>query len=423
MILKRFYLNIVLRIILISINVFIIVLVFDNPKHLFSIVISVAFFLLQIILLIKYLNKINRNLANFLGSVLYKDGTFHLPESKDVKSKDELSYMLNSIGKDNQDGNIDLVNNATINLFRLSKLKTIYELDKFYKDFSKILIDLIPQIPKLINVQIANEEYSLSVRASVFKLDSKDLRLVSFHVINEEMNEIEIKSWEKLIRVLTHEIMNSVSPISSLTTTITRIFKPENKKKAVEDLIEADIDDTISGLDIINSRSLGLIDFIKKYRKVHLMPKPVFEDFEISNVLVGIKRLLHNEIDENKIDCDIEVYPKNLTIYADKAMIEQVIINLFKNAIEAEVDIDEKAIKIKAFRDVKNNPVVEIADNGKGVSEDIKDDIFVPFFTTKKTGSGIGLSLVKQLVFLNKAKLNMRSEPNKGTTFTLMFNK
>lgn len=452
MILRKFYAFIILRIVLISVNAFLIVLVFQYPKHLFSILISIAIFILQIVLLIRYLNKTNRNLANFFGSILYKDGTLHLPENESLGAKSELNSLLNVIGKDlknsrietekqyfylkniidhidtgivafKPNGIIDLVNNATLNLFKLAKLETINELDQFHNNFSNILQDLLPGIPKLLNVTIANEEYFLSVRASVFKLEGSNIKLVSFHVINEEINEAEIKSWEKLIRVLTHEIMNSVSPISSLTTTITRIFKPDNKKKAIESLKESDIDDTISGLDIIYTRSRGLIDFINKYRKVHLMPNPVFEDFEILNVLSRIEKLFHTEIEKNNIDCKIEVYPKNLTINADKAMIEQVIINLFKNAIEAQVGQKEKSIVIKGFRDLSNNPIIEISDKGPGIPEKIKDDIFVPFFSTKDKGSGIGLSLAKQLVFLNKAKLNVKSEPGEGTSFTLIFNK
>lgn len=451
MIVKKLYFNIVVRVLLISINMFLVIIAFNNPKHIFSLVISIAFFILQIYLLIIYLNRINRNLANFLGSVLYKDGTFHLPEDAEFDSNNNLNSIINTISRDlkksrietekqyvylktiidhidasiivfDKDGAIDLVNKATLDLFKLSQIKAIKDLNIFYKDFSLLLLDLLPNIPKLLNVKIANEDYFLSVRVSVFKLDGKEMRLVSFHVINEEMNQAEIKSWEKLIRVLTHEIMNSVSPISSLTTTLTRIFKYGETKKPLSDLNDSDIDDTISGLNIINTRSKGLMDFIKKYRKVHLMPKPIFEEFEIYGIICGTQNLFQSKIDQEGIECNIEVYPINLTLTADKAMIEQVIINLVKNAMESETD-KKKVIDIKAYQDLHNNSVVEIHDNGIGIPDDIKDDIFVPFFSTKKTGSGIGLSLVKQLVFLNKAKINVKSDSNSGTTFTIVFNK
>ena len=247
--------------------------------------------------------------------------------------------------------------------------------------------------------------------------------MVSFHEINDEINEAEIKSWEKLIRVLTHEIMNSVSPIASLTTTITRIFKSNNEKKSLKEIKENDIDDTISGLDIIYNRSQGLIDFIKRYRKVYMMPKPVFEDFEVMDIFDGIKKLFQNEINTNNIECNVEVYPQNLSIRADKAMFEQIIINLFKNATEVLAEQKKKRIVISAYNDLQNNAKIEISDNGQGIPEEIMDDIFVPFFTTKKSGSGIGLSLVKQLAFLNQAKLKVKSEPGEGTKFILIFKK
>ena len=451
MILRKFYISIILRVLLISLNIFLVILAFRNPNYLFSIIISTGFLIFQLVLLIKFLNRINRNLANFLSSILYKDGTFHLSESTNIKNTDELSIIINSINNDlkntrienekqyaylkqviehieaaiivlDSNGNIELLNNQALILFKKTNLKTIFELDNYYKNFSGILLDLLPKVPKLVNIRIANEELFLSVRASVFKIEGKEKRLVSFHVINEEMNETEIRSWEKLIRVLTHEIMNSVSPITSLITTLKRIFKHGDKRKSLDNIHENDIDDTISGLEIIHTRSQGLIDFIKKYRKVHLMPKPVFEIFEIKDVLDGIKRLFQKEIEKNNITCTVEVYPENLKISADKAMIEQALINLFKNSVESFENNHSGYIKLKSYTNSENNIVIDVEDNGSGISEDIMDDIFIPFFSTKKNGSGIGLSLVKQLVILNNAKLNLKSEPGKGTHFIITFN-
>jgi len=428
-----------------------VILAFENPNYLFSIIISSGFLIFQIIWLIRFLNKTNRNLANFLASILYKDGTFHLTEPINKKSTDELSVIINSISKDlkntrienekqyaylkqvvnhieaalivfDSNGNIELLNNRALTLFKKANIKTIFELDKYYKNFSGLLLDLLPKVPKLLNVRIANEEYFLSIRASVFKIEGMEKRLVSFHVINEEMNETEIRSWEKLIRVLTHEIMNSVSPITSLTTTLKRIFISDNTRKSLANIRENDVDDTISGLEIIHTRSKGLIDFIKKYRKVHLMPKPVFEKFEIKDVLDGTKKLFQNEIEKNNITCSVEVYPENLMVYADKAMIEQVVINLFKNSVESFEENNSGQIKLKSYINTDSKLVLEIEDNGSGMEQEIKDDIFIPFFSTKKNGSGIGLSLVKQLVLLNNAKLNFRSEQGKGTCFIITFN-
>lgn len=306
-------------------------------------------------------------------------------------------------------------------MFKKTKLQTIFELDKHCSNFSGLLLDLLPKVPKLLNIKIEGEEFFLSVRASVFKIGGQEMRLVSFHVINEEMNEAEIRSWEKLIRVLTHEIMNSVSPITSLTTTLKRIYTSGTNRKSIDNIKETDIEDTISGLEIIHSRSQGLIDFIKKYRKVHLMPKPVFEKFEIQDILESTRKLFQNEIEKNNINCTVEVYPENLKVNADKAMTEQILINLYKNSIESFEERSSGYIKLKSYSNTDNKVVLEIEDNGSGMSPDITDDIFIPFFSTKKNGSGIGLSLVKQLVLLNNAKLSFKSEQGIGTSFIITF--
>ncbi|PLX11562.1 MAG: ATP-binding protein [Marinilabiliales bacterium] len=335
--------------------------------------------------------------------------------------KTVIDHLDTAIIVFNRNGDIELCNQSLLNLFQKTSIKNIAQLDSFYANFSGILLDLLPKIPKLFTVQVNNEKHFLSVRGSIFKLDTQEMRLVSFQVINEEMNETEMRSWEKLIRVLTHEIMNSVSPITSLTTTLKRIFKKSDQKVTLEDIKDSDIDDTISGLEIINDRSQGLLNFIKKYREVHLMPKPVFEEFELKSILDRIGKLFKNDLEKNKISFQVEVYPKNIKVSADKAMLEQVLINLIKNSIESFKDNKEKNIEIKAYKNVSDNIIIEIIDNGEGIANDIKDDIFVPFFSTKKTGSGIGLSLVKQFVILNNAKLSFKSEPYKETIFAITF--
>lgn len=448
MIIRRFYISIIVRVLLISLNSLLIVIALRNPTHFFTIGITCALFIVQIILLISYINKTNKDLLLFYESLLDHDSTNLLPVTS--RGNKELNKIFNAINQKlsnlkiekeiqyqylkhvvdhleigliafTSDGKVELVNHAALKLFQTSAIDNINALNSYHEGLSDTILDLSPERQKVIRLSLNSNIINLSVRATSFRLHDKMVRLVSFHNINDEMNETELKSWGKLIRVLTHEIMNSISPINSLTTTLNRIYQSGDKPKSINQLNENDIRDTISGLGIIDKRSKGLMEFVKKYRQIYSIPQPVKETFRVKEVLEGIQHLLIDEHQQSSLSFTSKVFPENLELMADKAMIEQVLINLVKNAMEALEGNLSGVIEVIAFRNEGRNPTIQVKDNGHGIAPDVLDDIFVPFFTTKNNGSGIGLSLSRQIMQMHNGTIKVQSEVGKGSIFSLGF--
>jgi signal transduction histidine kinase len=255
----------------------------------------------------------------------------------------------------------------------------------------------------------------------MLKTADRTLHLVSFQNIQPELDEKELESWQKLIRVLTHEIMNSMTPINTLVTTITRIYrnKETGELKKPEELQTPMIEKTVKGLDLIESRGQGLIHFVQNYRDVTRLPKPDFKVLNVRDMFQGIKLMFDEQLMQNGVTLTIDCHP-SLYINADGKLLEQVIINLVKNAIEAFEDAPDPAITMSAQSN-NNQIIMEIADNGKGIPPDMLENIFVPFFTTKEKGSGIGLSLSRQIIRLHGGTMNVQSEPFSRTVFTIKF--
>ena len=239
--------------------------------------------------------------------------------------------------------------------------------------------------------------------------------------IKNELEEREFDSWQKLIRVLTHEIMNSVGPITSSIDTINEILTEENSNRNTSGVSEAVINDTLKGINIIKERSVGLSEFVNNFRSLTLLPTPVPESIELQKLLHEIHYLFKEMLDENNITTEISVYPTNLIITADKKMLEQVIINILTNAIHALDENTNRKISISAFLSPEQKTIIQVKDNGKGIREQDMEKIFIPFYTTRKDGSGIGLSLARQIMRLHKGKIGIHSVFGEGTTVILNF--
>jgi signal transduction histidine kinase len=262
----------------------------------------------------------------------------------------------------------------------------------------------------------------LSIHATEFRMRGEEYVLVSFQDIHPELEQKEIESWQKLIRVLTHEIMNSITPISSLASTVSSML---NEYKSSNPQITADekegLEDILHAISTIESRSKGLLNFVEIYRNLTRIPKPNFRYFSVSELFDRSLELLQPKISEYNILIKIKIFPKDLKILADPDLIDQVVINLLLNAVDAIKEVPDPQITIVASTNLNNRTTIEFADNGKGIKQDILDKIFMPFFTSKKTGSGIGLSLSRQIMQMHKGSISVRSKPDEGALFTLVF--
>jgi len=411
-----------------------------------------AVIIYQIYEIIRYVEKTNRLLKNFLESIRYSDFTRNFQVQGLGHSFDKLQESFNSVIKDFQkiraekeehyfylqtviqhigisliayhrDGKVEMINNASKKLFQISSLDRIQNLHKFSPHLVQVLLQLKHGENTLIKVQDHEDILQLAVYATEFKINNRQVILVSIKNIQYELEEQEIESWQKLIRVLTHEIMNSITPISSLSTTLTTIlddFGATNTQKFQDQDMET-LNEVKMALETIHKRSTGLLHFVDTYRNLTKIPKPNFSIFSVSKLFSNIHRLMEEEIKYNNIKCHISIEPESIELSADEQLIEQVLINLIKNSIHALEHSSNAQIELRAFLNKRGRISIQVNDNGQGILKEVLDKIFIPFFTTKPKGSGIGLSLSKQILRLHGGTITAHSIPNERTSFTLTF--
>jgi len=319
-----------------------------------------------------------------------------------------------------QDGSIELSNpaaRALLGISNLSNLDLIRQIDKKLYDF---ISGLGPGEKELIKLMLKGELMVLSVYVTEFKLQDVSYKLVSLQNIRSELDEQELESWQKVIRVLTHEIMNSVTPVSSLSEAINEMLRDEKgRPKELKAIEEDDVSDMYDSLKTIEERSKGLLNFVSTYKNLTRLPIPQFKNIKVEDLLNHVSVLMKKVLDKNDIDLETGTISPEIEIHADQDLIQQVLINLIVNAKDALQREKSKIIQLKAQK--KNGKVIiQVKDNGPGIDEDNIDKIFIPFFTTKKSGSGIGLSLARQIMRMHKGSIYFTSN-EEGTTFTLEF--
>jgi nitrogen fixation/metabolism regulation signal transduction histidine kinase len=315
-------------------------------------------------------------------------------------------------------GNIHLINKASKEILDIYDLRNIDQLMENYRDLASSFREMENNEQKLIKLKKGNSELSLFLKAGIVKINESKIKLISFHNIKSELEIQELDSWRKLIQILRHEIMNSITPITTLTASLKRSIKSEF---SMHPEIHKDFfDDTIQSVELVEERGKGLISFVEKFRSLTELPKPHFINVGIIKLFEDIKLLFYNEFKEKGISLLIETEEDSLKLIADKLLIEQVLINLVKNSIEA-ISTSKGTIKLKAFRTGSEKICIQVIDNGKGIKKEDLNKIFIPSFTTKKNGNGIGLSISKQILVMHRSTITAISNPNDSTIFELLF--
>lgn len=233
-----------------------------------------------------------------------------------------------------------------------------------------------------------------------------------------KLHQKEYESWEKLMRVLTHEIMNSITPIVSLSETLLSYFQIKHVSKSTKDITELTIEKTIRGLETIKSQGQNLIYFTESYRQYSGLKQPEFKYFSLTDLIENIQILYQEILQQQQIRFSTDFFQPQIQIYADENMLSQVLINLFKNSIQALTEQSEREIHIKVYIQ-EMILFIKITDNGSGIPSNLLEDIFIPFFTTKKDGTGIGLSLSRQIIRMHGGELSVKSQPFHETSFTI----
>ncbi|MCB2207222.1 MAG: GHKL domain-containing protein [Bacteroidetes bacterium] len=405
----------------------------------------------QVVALIRFTEQTNRKLIRFFESIRHADFTSSFTDNELGKSfeglntefnkviaafnknktekEEHFNYLLTviqhvSIGiiVFKRDGHVDVYNNAVKRLLQLATLRKIENLKEISVDLPDKLMQLKAGEKILLKLFIKDELVQLSIHATEFRMRGEEYVLVSLQDIHPELEQKEIESWQKLIRVLTHEIMNSITPISSLASTVSSMlneYKNSNPQINAEE--REGLEDILNAIATIVSRSKGLLNFVEIYRNLTRIPKPNFRYFSVSELFDRSLELLQPKISQYNIQIKIKIFPQDLKILADPDLIDQVVINLLLNAVDAIKEVPNPQITIVASTNLNNRTTIEFADNGKGIKQDILDKIFMPFFTSKKTGSGIGLSLSRQIMQMHKGSISVRSKPDEGALFTLVF--
>ncbi len=435
---KNFRVSILIRLLIICSMIAMLVYFLMVDIHYLRSVYVFIFLIIAMIEFVWYVDKTNRDFTAFLLALLQDDFTTKFSEKGKGKSFSGLYSAFNKITNKfeqisaakevqqlylealvdhvrvgiisfDEKGKIQLMNRALQKMLNRPQMAFLSNLSTVDKRLTDILYDIKPRENRLLKISIKNELLHLSFHASEFKLGNDLFKLVSIQNIKNELDSNELEAWQKLIRVLTHEIMNSVTPITSLSGTLKQIVENEPDNKDT-------IKKVSQGLEAIELRSQGLQNFTDSYRKLTKIPKPNFTEVNLRKSIERILILFQEQA--NKVQIEVEI-DKDIILIADKDLMEQVFINLIKNSIEAVEGMDKGALSIKATKG--EQITMEFTDNGIGISEDKIDKIFIPFFTTKANGSGIGLALCKQIINLHNATLSVTSEVEKGTTFTIAY--
>jgi nitrogen fixation/metabolism regulation signal transduction histidine kinase len=452
MLLNKFFINVLIRVTFIVLTCVIlgIVLPHIDRGYYYTLAGIVFIIMLQSWLLVNQVNKTNADLEKFFSSIQDHDSSVRFSENtkntsfrklhermnyintiiQNVKIQNErTSQFLQSVVSHvdigllsfDMNGRIEIYNRAAKRYFDVQQPQQLLSLKTTNDELFKVINNIKPGQEILHKIKIDNLLQSILVKATELRFESNAIKLVSFQDITNELDKKELDSWQRLIRVLTHEIMNSISPITSLTSVISGYFK----KKGENDPIPLDLIDhqivykTLSGLNTIEETGKGLLDFVDKYRSLTSLPKPDFSKFTVDSLFRKCKLLMESNISDN-IKIIVRLYPEDIAITADYAQIEQILINLIKNSAEALSGKQDGTIQLKAFY-ADDAALIQVEDNGIGIPDNIVEDIFVPFYTTKEYGSGIGLSLSKQIMQNHDGTISVNSALEKGSVFTLKF--
>lgn len=438
---------IVLRVILLFIALLATVYCILN-HNFFYLVFLIPILIYQVYEFIQFQRKAHNELNQFVEAVHYRDFTTHFdvkhaPAELQVLREgfNEINSTFKVISKEKETqyqylqkilelvdtgilsyevdtGEVVWMNESLKKMLQLPYLKNMQSLVKRDPELHTDIILLQPGDHKISKAHLEREVFRVLMSATAFQTEGKKYKLVAFQNVNEALDETESKAWQSLLSVMTHEIMNSIAPISSLADTMkTRL----QARYATSGGADHSLEDLEIGINTIKRRSEGLLKFAETYRNLNKITTLSLQKVYIRELFGNLHQLMQPTFEQKGIEMEIILRNPELVLQADPSLLEQVLINLVVNAIEAVKDRSNAKIILSADQTTRGKIILKIADNGQGIPEELMDKIFIPFFSTKKQGSGIGLSLCKQIIMLHKGVIQVHSTPEKGTIFSLQF--
>lgn len=445
---RSFRASIVIRVLLISLSVILVILLLWYEKYVSAFII-IAVLVYQVSSLIHFVETTNRKLARFIESIQYDDFSpgfeidNRLGQSFQIlndslkgileqfretrKSKEENLQLLDTLVKYANVGlmaydtsrQVLFINSKCCSILGIPTIKSIPEMTNYTPEAAKVIDELEAGTNFLYRM---DENRYLSIYVSEIKLQNKLLRLVSIQNIQSELQQKELEAWQNLTKVLRHEIMNSVTPISSLIETLNQIFEEELKDHSPDEPLDKELmTDMREALQAIQNRSQALKNFVSAYRSFTQIPTPEFGVVKVKDIFFNIEKLFAPEAAQKNVWLTFSGATDYLEIKADQSMIEMVVINLVKNAIEASSEATDANVSVLAKENAVGRCLITVTDNGSGIIPEAIEQVFIPFYSTKPTGSGIGLSLSRQIMQKHFGNLLVESVPEKRTVFTLQF--
>ena len=393
--------------------------------------------------LIYHVNRTNRILGSFLAYMQEKDASLHytvpyveknfrglhealdklILEFKETRIDLEVQAQYLETILDNvstgilcfdRHGEISTMNRSAAEFLDVERMKNISELDQLHSGLGTKILGMRPDEQHTDTIKSREGLAHLSLHATQIILKKESIHIVAINDITHQMEEQEILSWKKLIRVINHEIMNSMTPIITLAMATRKKLAGKEGVKSKEEISEEALEDAIQSASIIEERSKGLVEFIERYKRLTGLPPMKLERFAAADLFLKLEQLFREEIRDQGIKLSLP-HNCNIQLEADRQMMEQVLINLVKNSLEAVRHVESPEINMDCVQESKDRLRLQVIDNGEGIPRDKLDQVFVPFFTTRDNGSGIGLSLCKQIIRSHQGHLHIESKPGQGT--------
>ncbi len=441
---KSFRINCISRVALIILNIYVFFyLIFQTDLNITAVIFGVLP-IFQVAALLEFIDKTNTYLTRTFQSVQYNDFSERIHTKFSDSSFADLCVGLNHIvdkfqknrlEKERQfqylqaivdqtgmglisfkpSGKVDLINKSARKILKISPFKNISQLESTNKALATLISRMKTGEQSNFTYDDGDDLIQMVVFMGEINLLQRKYKLVTLHNIQSELEEKEMEAWKKLIRVLSHEIMNSLTPISSLAGTARALIGRKDPLDAGE------TGDLRQAVQTIEKRSRGLMQFVQNYRQFTRIPTPNFQVVPVLPLFKRMESLVQNRMEKESIQWITSVDPETLLLRIDPDLIEQVLLNLIKNAIHALKETKDPVIRLTAAMDMETNAVIQVIDNGVGIEEEVAARIFIPFFSTRREGSGIGLSLSRQIMRLHGGTIRVKSTPAVQTIFSIRF--
>jgi nitrogen fixation/metabolism regulation signal transduction histidine kinase len=450
MVFRSFLVALMLRLLLVGAAMALVIWLLLVPGYHSATLLTAVVLALLIVELWRYVSRTNREVARFLDAVRFADYsqrfdfekagsgfaslgrtfTAIIDEMRERRSDQEsemrqLKALVEHIPVPlltvHADDAITLQNNAARRLFGAAHVTRVNDLRQFGAGFARAVDEAIPGDRELVTFTVEGAEYRLTLAATEIVIAGDRERLISLQDIQSEIDATQAEAWQDLVRVLTHEIMNSITPVTSLAQTAAELVDDVVRQTGPKSPIAEELEDVQSAVATVARRSDSLMQFIDGYRQISRLAPPEKKRVALADLFETVTSLAQAEWDDPRVALSSSVEPSGLYVYADRDLLEPVLLNLLRNAWQATRDVDSPGIELRGRLNRRGNTVIEIEDNGHGVPEEIATKIFVPFFTTREGGSGVGLALARQVMIAHGGFIRLGRNGGAGTTFTLTF--